>query len=132
MSDDAFTPDNPVSYVVRLRERASRDIDAAYVRFAEVASEIVAEEWREGLLDALADLTTMPRRFPPVSERFRREVRQMLYRRSGSQVAYRVLFTFIGEQAQSLDPPTIVVLHVRHASAKAITRAEIRELEAEL
>lgn len=123
--------DPPISYVIRLRERAVRDINTAYVRFAEVVSEAVANEWRDGLTEAIAGLAISPRRYPLAPERFRREVRQFLYRRSGSQVAYRVLFTILGEEAQSPDPPTVIILHVRHASARSVTRRQAREIETE-
>ena len=121
----------PVAYVVRLRERATRDINAAYVRMAEEVSDAVADAWREGLYEALATLATMPRRCPLVPERFSREVRQRLYQRSGSQIKHRILFIITGEETGSLEPPTVRVIHVRHASARPITRTQAREIEAE-
>jgi hypothetical protein len=42
MSGTNPSPDEPVSYVVRLRERARNDIAAAHARFTEVASEDIA------------------------------------------------------------------------------------------
>ena len=124
-------PDEPTTYALRLREYALRDINAAYVRFAEEVSEAVANEWRDGLMKAIGELGTMPRRCPVVPEHFRREVRQLLYQRPGSQVKYRILFTITGEQEFSPEPPTVTVLHVRHASARPITRTQIREIEAQ-
>ena len=122
--------EEPVAYVVRLRERAVRDINAAYVRMAEEVSDAIADQWREGLYEALATLATMPRRCPLVPERFRGEVRQRLYQRSGGQAKYRILFMITGEEISSLEPPTVEVIHVRHASARPITRTQAREIEA--
>ena len=129
MSPDDPPADDLVPYVLRLRERAVRDITAAYVRFAEVVSVAIADEWRDGLMDTIAGLATLPRRYPVAPERFRGEVRQLRYQRPGSQVAYRVLFTITGEQAQSPDPPAVIILHVRHATTRRMTRTQIREIE---
>jgi plasmid stabilization system protein ParE len=119
----------PLTYVLRVQEHAARDINAAYVRLAELTSPENADEWQDGLRQAIASLATSPRRCPLVPEKFRHETRQLLYRRPGSQVAYRILFTIIGEQAQSPDPPTVIILHIRHASARPITRTQVREIE---
>lgn len=131
MSAENSNSDEPISYVLRLRERAVRDINAAYVCFAEMVSEAVADEWRDGLTETLAGLASLPRRCPLAPERFQREVRQLLYRRPGSQVAYRVLFTITGKQAQSPDAPTIIILHVRPALARPVTRTQAREIDTE-
>jgi len=79
MSSNESSSGNPVQYAVRLRERAIRDIDAAYVRFAEIVSEVAANEWRNELVQALATLATLRRRYPVAPGRFRQEVRQMVY-----------------------------------------------------
>ena len=92
--------------------------------------EQIADAWRDGLGEAIATLATWPRRCPivPESSRFRNEVRQLLYRRTASSVAYRILFTV---QDDSPDGPVVVILALRHGSARPITRAEAREIEAE-
>ena len=51
------------TYVLRLQERATRDITAVFVRLAELVSLKVAEEWRDGLRNAMAGLATNPRCF---------------------------------------------------------------------
>lgn len=121
----------PTHYALRVHERALRDIDAARLRFTELVSEAVADEWLDGLRTAIADLAGNPRRYARVPERFRREVRHLVYRRLGSRVAYRVLFTITGEQEGSPEAPTVTILHVRHGAARPITRAEAREIEAD-
>ena len=109
--------EEPVVYALRLQELAARDITAAYVRMAELVSVEIAEEWRDGLRNAIAGVATNLRRFPLVTEDFKREVRHLVYRRPGSKTAYRVLFTITGEVQPFPDPPTVTVLHVRHAAS---------------
>ena len=116
-------------YAIRLQERAVRDITAAYVRMEELVSLKVADDWRDGLKIAIAGLATNPRRFSPVPERFHREVRHLLYRRRGSRAAHRVLYTISSEEHQAPEPPTVTILHVRHAAMRPISRAQARQIE---
>jgi len=85
--------------------------------------------WRDGLRDAIASLARNPRRCPIPPEKFSREVRQLVYRRRGSRTAYRILFTINGEDADSPDAPSVTVLHIRHASARPVSRRHTREIE---
>lgn len=122
--------DAPLSYALRILPRAERDIEAGLVRFADLEGIVLAVEWQTGLFDALATLAKNPRRCPIAQEQrhFRSEVRQHLYRRTPSSVAYRVLFTV---QEGGLDAPTVSVIPVRHASARPISLKEAREIEAQ-
>jgi plasmid stabilization system protein ParE len=129
VNDRSSGSDRPSSFALRLHERAFRDINAAHARFAALVSPEIADEWRDGLREAIASLAAKPRRCPLAPERFRREVRQLLYRRPGSRTAYRILFTLSGQEPDSPDAPTVTVLHVRHASARPISRAQAREIE---
>ena len=113
------------------QERAVRDINIAYVRFAELTTPDIADAWRNGLKEAIAGLATNPRRYPLVPERFRRKVRHIVYRRQGSKTAYRILFTITGEEEASQDAPTVTILHVRHAASRPISRTQAREIEAQ-
>ena len=131
MSGAGKYADQPLTYALRLHERAVRDINAAFVRFSELGSFDVADQWRDELREAISSLATNPRRCPLAPERFRREVRQLVYRRRGSRTAYRILFTITGEQAESEDAPTVTILHIRHASARPIPRSRTREIEAD-
>lgn len=119
----------PRGYALRFQERALRDIDAAFVRLAELTSDEIADEWRDGLREAIAGLAASPRRHPLAPERFRREVRHLLYQRPGSRVTYRVLFTVTGEEEGASEGPTVTILHLRHGAAKPLTRAEARQVE---
>lgn len=123
--------EQPQTYALRFTERARRDLDIATAHFAQAASPEIAVAWREGIYEAIASLATFSRRCPRAPERFRREVRQLIYRRPGSRVAYRILFTISGEEEGSLEAPTVTIFHVRHASARPITRTQAREIESE-
>ena len=131
MSNTHGRPEQTLTYAVRFTERAQRDLDTATLHFAETASPEIAVAWRDGVYDALASLATFPRRCPTAPERFHREVRQLLYRRPGSQTAYRILFAIAGEDTASPDAPTVTILHLRHSSARPITRTQARAIETE-
>src|SRR5437773_1279768 len=103
MSSEDDPDQQALTYAIRFTERAQRDLDAATVRFAETASVEIAVAWREGVYEALASLALFPRRYPRAPERFQREVRQLLYRRPGSQTAHRILFIVRGEEAAAPD-----------------------------
>lgn len=124
--------EQPRAYALRFTERAQRDLDAATYHFAVTASPEIAVSWREGLYTAMAALALYPRRCPTAPEKFRREVRQYLYRRPGSHVIYRILFTIAGEEVAAQDAPTVNILHVRHASTRPLSRTQTREIETEL
>ena len=119
------------TFRLRLTERAHRSLDEATIHFAETASPEVAVAWREGFYAILSPLSDAPRRFPRASEPFHREVRQVIYRRPSSRVAYRGLFTITGEEESSPDAPTVVILLVRHGAARPLTRAEVRAVESD-
>lgn len=126
--------DAPVRrYAVRVSPRAVDDIHAQQVRLAELAGPDIARAWREGLITVLGTLNENPRRFARIAEqaRFTRETRQLLYRRTPSGPAWRLLYTITGEEAGSPEPPTVNLLHVRHGALRPITRAEARKIEAE-
>ncbi len=116
-------------YAIRLQERAIRDVTAAYVRMEELVSLKSADDWRDGLKISIAGLATSPRRYPLAPERFHREVRQILYRRGGSKTTYRILYNIALEETQAPEPPTVTVIHVRHAAMRPITRAQARQIE---
>ena len=123
-SDNGETP----SYALRMTPRAVSDMDAAYAHFVSSASLEIADDWKESLLDAIAGLALMPhRQIVPEAARFRQQIRQIIHRRPGSRVAYRVLFSVLED---GLDGPVVTVLALRHGAAKPITPAEARAMEA--
>ncbi len=119
----------PPVYALRFTNRALADLDAAHARFVDMAGQGVADGWQDGLFDAIAGLATTPgHSVAPEAARFRQDVRQMLYRRRGSRVAYRVLFTV---QASGLDGPVVTILTLRHGAMQPITRSEAQAIEAD-
>ena len=117
-------------YSLRFTGRALAHIEAAHVRFSEVSGQDAADAWKGGLLDEVSTLATLPLRHPVPAEaaRFRRNVRQLLYRHSGSRVIYRLLFAVLKDGP---DGPVVTILALRHGAARPITRAEAKEMEAE-
>lgn len=127
-----MSQDNGASlhYALRVLPRAERDIEAHTVRMAELAGPDIARAWYQGLFDAVATLSQNPRRQAVIAEnsRFRREVRQFLYRRTPDGPAWRLLFTVV---EGTEDAPTVTLLHVRHGAQRPITQAEARQIEAQ-
>ncbi len=123
-------PQMPYSYALRVLPRAERDMDRHVARMAEDAGPGIALAWYQGLFTVLASLSQNPGRCAPVNENnyFRKEVRQLLYQRTATSSAWRILFT-IEEDAE--DAPTVGILHVRHGAQRPITRAEARQIESE-
>ena len=120
--------EEPRFYALRITPRAAADIDAAHARFVELTDEEIADDWKAGLLEAVAPLAFMPhRQIAPEQARFQQEIRQIIYRRRTGSVAYRVLFTIVEEKD---DASYVRILHVRHGAARPITRAEAKEIEA--
>lgn len=117
-------------YGLRFTDRALAHIDAAYARFSEVSGQDIADAWKDGLLDEVSALATLPLRHPAPAEaaHFRGNVRQLLYRRSGSRAVYRLLFAVL---ENGPDGPVVTILALRHGAARPITRAEAKEMEAE-
>ncbi len=120
--------DDAPTYAIRILPHAERDIEAHLVYIADMVGVEVGRSWYDGLRDAIALLSQNPRRHSVISEnqRFRREVRQFLYRRTPHGPAWRVLFIV---QEETEDAPTVSVLHVRHAAQRPITRSEARQIE---
>ena len=118
--------DEPQNYRLRITERAARDIAQATVHFMDTAGDHIAEQWQEGLYAAFATLVSQPHRYALIPEAvFRQETRQLLFRRTNHSVAYRLLYIIIEVD----DGPTVVLIHVRHASARPLSRAEARTIE---
>ena len=96
-------------YDVITQPRAERDIEAAYRWLAEQAP-AAANEWFDGISDALDSLGEMPERCPiaPEAKHFKQEVRHLLFG------AYRIIF--------AVEERHVRVITVRHASRKPLRR----------
>ena len=121
--------DAPV-YAIRFTHRALADRDAEAARYRSFIGDEIADEWIEGLLDAIATLATMPiRALAPENDRFRYEIRQLTYRRRPHAPTYRILYTLRQDLEEG---PTATIFHIRHGARRPITRREAREMEGEL
>jgi plasmid stabilization system protein ParE len=132
---DESDPEEPVTiYALRIGPRAERDIAAAVARFLEQegSGEAIAAAWERGLYAAFGTLATQPRRYLVAREAMLfpgRELRQLVYRRTPSSVAYRLLYSV--EDAGMAEGPTVRLVHMRHGSARAMTWAEAQEIKAQ-
>jgi plasmid stabilization system protein ParE len=117
-----------IRYALRITPQMEQDVRMAFERFIEMSGIDVAQAWRSRLTEQIASLSTNPTRFPLVTEHrhFHREVRHLVFRRSLSSVAYRVLF-WVNEGGD--DAPTVVVFHLRHAAAKPLSRKDARAIQ---
>jgi hypothetical protein len=90
-------------YVVRFASRASRDLlEVREHVFAASASELVANEYLRGLIDAAESLKKAPERFPVW--RFRHGFRFLYFKKY--LIFYRVM------------PAEVVVAHIRYAGRR--------------
>ena len=115
-------------YAVRLTLEARTNLDAAFVRLATLSNEEVARAWRDGLLDALASLATLPERCPiaPESVLFPNgPVRQLLYQRRRGAPTHRLLFTIHDGAA---DAPFVRIQHIRHGAQGPVTAEEVQAI----
>ncbi|MES2463559.1 MAG: type II toxin-antitoxin system RelE/ParE family toxin [Armatimonadota bacterium] len=116
-------------YAVRFSARASREINEATVRLADLTGDaMLAQEWLEGLYRVAATLATHPGRFALRFDESRKigiEVRRLLYQRSAGSAAYHLYYR-VEEQGE--DGSRVIVLHLRHASRRPITRAEAKDI----
>jgi plasmid stabilization system protein ParE len=101
-----------VRYVVIFRPEARDEAIEAARRIAAEGFPDTARRWYEGLEQAVASLSSMPRRCPRAREQAaypRVELRQLLFR------SHRLIFTVRGREVH--------VLHERH-----VVRANLRSL----
>jgi plasmid stabilization system protein ParE len=106
-----------VSYQIEISSVAEAEIDAVFLRLSQAASPDSARQWHDGLLKAIASLSTMPNRcaIARENEYFSQEIRQLLYGKNRN--AYRILFTVLEEFS------TVRIPHVRNSSQSAICEA---------
>ncbi len=111
----------PRTYAVRLALSAGRELVEEHDRLTNVSSPNAAEDWRNGLLDSVRSLATLPERcvVAPEDKHFSNGiVRQLLYRRKRGPT-WRILFTV--HEADENDPPTVQVHHIRHGALAPMT-----------
>lgn len=107
-----------MSYRVVVQPAAETEIEQAYERIAAEAP-MNAARWYNGLMDAIASLSSYPNRcgLAPEDPAFDLEIRQLLYGRKGRR--YRTLLTVVGD--------TVHVLHFRHWAQRPMFAGEIQK-----
>lgn len=116
--------EQPRVYAVRLSEDAGDEIEEEQARLEDVSGPDVADDWQQGLSDAIRSLATYPERCVVAPENVRfagTVVRQLLYRRKRGPI-WRILFTV--HEADANDPPTVRVHHVRHGARPPMTQMD--------
>lgn len=113
-------------YPLRIVGPAHQDIDEAHTHFAMTASLEIADDWQDGLFQAITTLATLPQRcvIAPESRHFGLMVRQLVYRRRTYAPVYRILFTIV-ESAE--EPDFVRILHIRHGARRPLTRKAAAE-----
>jgi len=126
MADDT---EQPTIWAIRFTNRARADVLAAEDYFVERADAEIAQAWSAGLVEETAKLARYPTIWPLAEEDrlFKQTVHRMLYRRTRTGPAYRVLFVL---RQSPDDAPTVGIIHVRHAAQAPMTQQEAREIEA--
>jgi len=99
----------PKTYQVILSAEAENNIEEAFLWIAG-ANESAAEQWYNGLIDAIKALSTLPLRYPLSPETrlglVDLEVRRLLYGKNYWK--YRVLY--------AIEEDHVVIAHVRHGA----------------
>lgn len=124
--------DQPV-YVLRYTSDFFADLRKGWEHFRLFASEEIADEWQGSLIRAVIGILENPFAHPLAAEYeyFRKPMRRLLYRRTPSSVAYRVLF-FVDVPAPQADgtmATPVVIVAALHASARPLSVRKARELE---
>jgi plasmid stabilization system protein ParE len=94
-----------------------------FLRLTQIVGDEQAQDWYQGLIQAIASLREMPRRGALAREDtfFSQEIRQILYGRG--KMTYRIVFTVLDE----LSVPTVRILHIRSALQRLPEEIEAEE-----
>jgi len=119
----------PLAYAVRFSAQAQQDIVDAAFRLADLTQDPdAARAWADSLYGEAARLAVFPHAHPLAAREtrlFGRQTRQLLYRRTATATAYRLLF--VTADAGD-DGPTVTIIPVRHSGRRAPTRDEARHI----
>ncbi len=109
-----------MTYRVELSSTAKTEADRAFLSFSQFTEPERAQEWYQGLIEAIASLREMPRRCAIARENifFSQEIRQLLYGKEKSK--YRIIFTVLDDQPV----PTVRILHIRNAAQRTVGEPE--------
>lgn len=126
MSDESNSSldDEPTRYVVRVTLWARNEVDQAQLAIEALSGLEASLDWEQGFWESVETLRIMPyRAVARETVRFPFEVRQLVYRRTGSSYAHRILYTI---QETSQWGSAVFVIHVRHGSRDDISAMEAR------
>lgn len=120
--------EQPTIWAIRFANRARADVLEAEDYFVEKADAEIARAWSAGLVEETAKLARYPSIWPLAEENslFKETVHRMLYRRTRTGPAYRVLFVL---RQSPDDAPTVGIIHVRRAARAPMTQQEAWEIE---
>lgn len=114
-----------MAFRVEIAPRALRDLDeiAEYIKRGGGFGQ--AEEWFNGMIDAIRTLEEMPARCPIADESYElgQEVRLLLHGKRSRK--YRVYYA-IRHDAPSAG--AVLVFHVRHWARKSLSGSQLRKL----
>lgn len=130
MSRSEQPDDAPIVYALRLTAQANRDAIEAASWLAQISEdEDLGREWYTNLRQQLGLLATHPRRYAAAAESrlFGFEVRRWTYRRTSTSSLAHYVFYRVSEAGE--DGPTVLILHVRSAARKPLSRAEARVIQ---
>lgn len=101
-----------MEYRVEITDVALAEAEEAYLWMMEQLSPDSAEQWFDGLMDAIESLNKSPKRcsLAPENDVFSEKIRQLLYGKG--RRTYRILFT--------VSEPIVYILHVRHGSRQSL------------
>ncbi len=118
----------PTKWAIWLTQFARADIAAAWEHFLRSSDEEIADGWQQGLESEIRRLSLFPESLPVADEDdlFAVTIRKLLFRRIRRGPAYQIFFTL---QTAPDDAPTVLVMHIRHASRAPITQQEAWEIE---
>ncbi|MGI4788382.1 MAG: hypothetical protein ACRYFS_05975 [Janthinobacterium lividum] len=113
-------------YAIRLTHPARQQIEQEYDRQNQITRLEIADEWRDGLSDAIRGLATYPKRrnVSLEDELFQKfspgDILYVIpYRRTRTGPTWRILFSV--HEADKNDPPTVRVQMLRHGAQAPLT-----------
>ena len=111
-----------MAYRVDVSRPALLDAEKTFL-WLKAESEVRANEWFRGLVEAINSLKTFPNRCPiaPESRSFPIEIRQLLYGKARNQ--HRIIFGISVDEKTGED--VVLVYRIRHASQSYLEGMEI-------
>lgn len=116
-----------MAYHVEIAPTALLDAQDAFA-WMEQHSPTHAEEWFNGLMDAVFSLDEMPRRCPlaPENDLYDKETRHLLYTKR--RVTYRIVFVILHLQTEEAEGK-LRVFRIRHGAQRPLTAGEFKRGE---